>query len=64
MRVGIPDLHPHRWRHSYAWWLYFEKHVPLVTVQRLLGHVKLTTTQEYLGVSDDQLFDVVGLFTD
>jgi len=35
-----------------------------VTVQRLLGHVKLTTTQKYLGVSDDQLFDVVGLFAD
>jgi integrase/recombinase XerD len=61
LRAGVEKLNPHRWRHSYACYLYYEKHVLLPVLQRLLGHSKLTTTQAYLGVRDEELFDVVQL---
>jgi site-specific recombinase XerD len=50
LRAGMPDVHPHRFRHSWACWLYFDRRVPLVMVSRLLGHASLTITQDYLGV--------------
>lgn len=61
LRAGVEHLNPHRWRHSYACHLYYEKHVPLPVLQRLLGHSRLTTTQVYLGVKDEELFGVADL---
>jgi integrase/recombinase XerD len=57
LRAGIEGMHPHRLRHSWACWLHYERHVPLGIVSRLLGHANLSTTQTYLGVRDEELFD-------
>jgi integrase/recombinase XerD len=57
LRAGIENMHPHRLRHSWACWLHYERHVPLGIVSRLLGHSNLSTTQTYLGVRDEELFN-------
>ncbi len=46
--------HPHRWRHTYATEL-LRAGVDLHTVQRLLGHSRLATTERYLHLVDDDL---------
>jgi integrase/recombinase XerC len=64
LNAGFADMHPHRWRHSWACWLYFEKNVALVKVSRLLGHNSITTTMTYLGVHDHELIDIGSVFDD
>ena len=49
---------PHKLRHTYATRL-FENGVQLVTIQTLLGHVDITTTQIYTHASEDMLADAV-----
>jgi site-specific recombinase XerD len=64
LAAGFADMHPHRWRHSWACWLYFEKSIPLVKVSRLLGHSSIMTTMTYLGVHDHELIDLGSVFDD
>lgn len=45
------EVSPHRLRHTFATRL-VNRSVPITTVQRLLGHDKLSTTQIYVNVAD------------
>lgn len=52
--VGVPNLHPHLFRHSFATEL-LESSVDLRTVQEALGHASLSTTAIYLRVRPAKL---------
>src|SRR5674476_280163 len=45
-RVGVPKVHPHRFRHTFATWA-IESGAREIDVQMLLGHSDLTMTQRY-----------------
>lgn len=44
----------HQFRHTFGRHL-TEAHVPVTTIQRLLGHVRLRTTEVYIHISDQQV---------
>lgn len=52
--VGVAGLHPHALRHTCASTL-FAAGVDLFTVQRLLGHRSVVSTQRYVTIGDDKL---------
>ena len=46
MRIGLPELHPHSFRHFYGTYLYRNTN-DLRLVQILLGHARIETTTIY-----------------
>lgn len=59
-RAGLKDMRLHDLRHSFAS-LLVNKGVPLYTVQKLLGHTQVRTTQRYSHLDDETLSQAVEL---
>jgi integrase/recombinase XerD len=56
-RAKIPqEVTPHVLRHTFAT-LALQKHISLATVQKILGHDRLTTTAIYLNLTDTHIVE-------
>ncbi len=62
-RAGLENLHAHTLRHKFATDL-LEHGADIRSVQHLLGHENLSTTQVYLSVTDKRLREAVDLLDD
>lgn len=57
-RAGIEDLHAHTLRHKFVTDL-LESGANIKVVQQLMGHDNLNTTQVYLSVTDQGVWDAI-----
>lgn len=57
LKVGLEGVHPHTIRHSFATDL-LNKGVNLFEVKEFLGHRSITSTQEYLHATNQQLKNI------
>ncbi|MFC2033874.1 tyrosine-type recombinase/integrase [Chloroflexota bacterium] len=62
-RAGLENLHAHTLRHKFATDL-LEHGADVRSVQHLLGHENLSTTQVYLSITDKRLRETVDLLDD
>jgi site-specific recombinase XerD len=53
--AGVPGVHPHKWRHTYATELLAEG-CTIREVQMCMGHASIATTQVYLHVRPEELW--------
>ena len=53
-RAGVNQVHPHRFRRTFATKL-LHKGVPIDSIQKLLGHSQIETTQLYASSNDEEL---------
>lgn len=53
-RAGLANVHPHRFRRTFATQL-SNRGMPVQEIQHLLGHSDLNTTMEYVITSDDRV---------
>jgi integrase/recombinase XerD len=56
--AGFPELHLHQLRHSFCSNL-IKKNVSVRVVMELAGHTNLATTQKYLHVKNESLFEAI-----
>lgn len=50
-RAGVNDVHPHRFRRTFATWL-ASRGMPIQEIQKLMGHANINTTMVYVSLSD------------
>jgi len=60
LKAGLDAFHTHTMRHKFATDL-VEKGADIRSVQELLGHADLSTTQVYLSITDKRIREAVGL---
>ena len=53
-KAGVPDVTPHKFRHSFAT-AAIEHGMPIESVQTILGHTEISTTTHYAHVSTDKI---------
>lgn len=61
-QAGLKDVRPHDLRHTLASWMAIGG-APLTLIQAALGHKSMQTTQRYAHLTNQPVFDAVGVAT-